>query len=93
MKTTLTPEALAALHAEGRAQAALSRFVDPVGISRCRRVLTQRGEDWAASVLLRDISRRSQLAASLPYLQDGEPEILVLADAAEWKALAKEVTQ
>jgi hypothetical protein len=93
MKTTLTPETLAALHAEGRAQAACSRFVDPVAVSRCRRVLTQRGEEWAASVLLRDISRRSPLRASLPYLDTGEPEILVLADAAEWKALSKDVAE
>jgi hypothetical protein len=92
MKTILSAEVLAALHAEGRAQAALSRFIDPMAISRCRRVLTQRGQDWAQSVLLRDLARRSRLYPSMPWLEDGEPEILVLADAAEWKALSREVT-
>lgn len=80
-RTLLSPERLAQLHAEGRERA--GRFVNPCTISQLRRVLTQRGEPWAASVLLRPINRRSRCDARLPWLEAGEEEILVLADAAE----------
>lgn len=85
MQTTLTPDALARLHSEG--QAKVGRFVNPHTIARCKRILRDRGRDWAASVLLRDLSRHSAMSADFPWLNSGEEETLVLADAAEWAQL------
>lgn len=87
LRTFLTPERLAELAAEGRAQAARSRFVDPDVVAECKKVLRERGEIWAASVLMRDISRRS-LLGGWPWLEDGEMETLILANRAEWELLA-----
>ncbi|MCA2247565.1 hypothetical protein JF729_07110 [Mycobacterium intracellulare] len=86
MKTALSPERLAVLHAEGHAKT--GRFVDPGSIFRVKRILQERGEDWAASVLLRDLSARSRLESRFPALRSGEETILVLADEAEWAQLA-----
>lgn len=81
--TKLSPGTLAELHVVGRATAATSRFVNPHVVAQTRRILVQRGELWAASVLGRDLSRRSRLYPRLPWLEDGEAEVLVLADEAE----------
>jgi hypothetical protein len=89
MKTTLAPETLAALAAQGRAEAALNRFVDPCGVRQAMRLLRERGEDWAASVLMRPnlSARRSLIAPAFPWLEDGELETLILAHQAEWDQL------
>lgn len=87
MKTSLTAERLAALHTEGRAKT--GSFVNPYTMFRLRSILRERGEDWAASVLLRDLSRRSLIDAGFPWLESGEEEILVLADDAEWQQFVK----
>ncbi len=47
--------------------------------------------DWAASVLLRRLDRRSRIDPRFPWLEDGEEEILVLADEAEWALLGEEL--
>lgn len=80
-RSLLSESLLVDLRAEGIAQR--SRFVDPVVIAKCSRVLDRRGELWAASVLGRDISRRSLGVPSRPYLRDGEEYVLVAADGAE----------
>jgi hypothetical protein len=87
-RTTLSPEKLAELAAEGRAEAAKSRFVDPEVVAASKKVLRERGEVWAASVLMRDLSRRSLGVPALPFFYDGELETLILADRAEWEQLA-----
>ncbi len=82
MVATKLPEArLVALRAAGHARE--SRFADPTVLADCMRVLDRRGEQWAGSVLGRDISRRSIVVRSRPYLHRGEDCILVLADRAE----------
>lgn len=58
-------------------------FVDPHVLRRCTDVLDRRGEAWAATVLGRDISRRSVGVPHRPYLYAGEPHALVAADAEE----------
>jgi hypothetical protein len=50
MKTTLSPEQLAELHAQRPKPEA---FVNPVTINQARRIIRDKGRDWAASVLLR----------------------------------------
>lgn len=82
MRTCLSPEVLAELHTE--AQSKGGRFVNPHTIARCQVLLRDRGEEWAASVLLRRLDRRSRLHPNLPWLHANEEEILVLADEAEW---------
>ncbi|RSN12839.1 hypothetical protein DMB42_11720 [Nonomuraea sp. WAC 01424] len=91
MRTTLTPEKLAELAAQGRAEAAKSRFVDPCAAAKSKKLLCERGEEWAASVLMRDLSRRS-LRGGWPWLEDGELETLILADSAEWDLLVRAAT-
>lgn len=92
MITNIAPERLAQLHAEGRAQAlAAGKFIDPHTVAAAERVLNVRGERWAASVLLRDLSRRSRLLPQRPWLENGELETLVLADRAEWELLESAV--
>jgi hypothetical protein len=85
MRTSLPPEKLAALHAEGHTKT--SRFVNPHTVARCERILRERGEEWAQSVLLRRFDRRSRISPASPWLNSGEDEILVLADDAEWAQL------
>lgn len=89
MKTTLTPEHLATLHAQGREEAGRSPFVDPCAAAKSKKLLQERGESWAASVLMRDLSRRSLAFPYLPWLEDGEMETLILADRAEWDQLTR----
>lgn len=79
--TTLPETRLVELRAQG--QARRPRFVDPVLLDSCMRVLDRRGEQWAASVLGRDISRRSIAVRDRPFLHGGEDYTLVLADRAE----------
>lgn len=80
-QTALTEAKLVELRAEGYSRR--SRFVDPHVIHQCSLVLNKRGEAWAASVLGRDISRRSLAVPNRPFLRDGEEYALVLADRAE----------
>lgn len=87
MKTTLTPEHLATLHAQGREEAGRSPFVNPDAVAKAKRIIQERGESWAASVLMRDLSRRSQALPRFPWLEAGEMETLALADRAEWDQL------
>jgi hypothetical protein len=91
MRTTLSPEQLVELAAQGRAEAARSPFVDPAAAAKAKRLLRERGEEWAASVLMRDLSRRA-LRGGLPWLEDGEMEALVLADRAEWEQITRAAT-
>lgn len=61
-------------------------FVDPRILRKCDVALDRRGESWAASVLGRDISRRSLAVPHRPYLLPGEDRILVAADSEEDQA-------
>lgn len=79
------------LRAAGKA--ASGRFVDPAVIMLCTRVLDQRGEEWAASVLGRDISRRSIACPTRPWLKGGEEYTLVEADAEEDRLALREMEQ
>lgn len=83
MQTTLSPERLDYLHIAGRAEAAVSRYVNPRVVGEAIKVLGERGEAWAASVLQRDLTRRSPARPSLPWFQDGEMETLILAHKEE----------
>lgn len=58
-------------------------FVNPVIISQCAQVLDVRGEAWAATVLGRDLTRRSVGVPHRPYLLPGEPHTLLAADQEE----------
>lgn len=61
----------------------LEPFPDPHVIAASKRALTQRGENWAAAVLGRDLSRRSIAFPRLPYLESGEQYVLAEADRIE----------
>ena len=93
MKTTLSPEELAKILAEGRALAdAGGRFVNPDTVYASIKVIRERGEEWAASVLMRELTRRSLSRPDLPWLEHGEMEALILANEAEWQRLEKELS-
>ena len=83
--STGIPEArLVELRQNGKAASqADGRFVDPRVLSRCEKTLDRRGEEWAAAVLGRDISRRSVMMPHRPYLLAGEDHTLIAADAEE----------
>lgn len=81
--TRLSEQQLVRLREIGYWKQIGERFVDPYVINQCDRVLERRGEVWAASVLGRDLSRRSMLVRNRPYLTGGEPYTLVLASRAE----------
>jgi hypothetical protein len=81
MTTQLPEPQLVELRAEG--QSRWSQFVDSMVLQRCSQVLDRRGECWAASVLGRDISRRSMAVSNRPFLNAGEEYALVAADRAE----------
>lgn len=82
--TRISEERLVELRRRGQdADRAGGRFVDPFVLRRCQDVLDQRGEEWAAAILGRDITRRSPTVAHRPYLLAGEDHILVAADAEE----------
>jgi hypothetical protein len=80
-ETALGADQLVQIHLDGIAMRGTSPFENPATMNRYREILTRRGEDWARSVLCRDISRRSLTWG--PWLEPGEAEILVLADEAE----------
>ena len=80
-QTDIPETTLMALRAAGRARQ--SQFVDPDVLQQCASVLDRRGEEWAASVLGRDLSRRSIAVRSRPFLHGGEEYTLVAADRAE----------
>lgn len=80
-ETTLSAEQLIQAHVEGMAMRGDGPFEDPAAMNRYCEVLTRRGEQWASSVLARDLSRRSLTWG--PWLNCGEPEILIAADRAE----------
>lgn len=61
----------------------LEPFPNPDVIAASKRALTRRGENWAAAVLDRDLSRRSIAFPTLPYLESGEPYVLAEADCIE----------
>jgi hypothetical protein len=83
--TTLPEAELVDIRASARAMA--GRFVDPAIVASCGKVLDRRGETWAASILGRDISKRSPARNALggrrPWLNKGEEYVLVFADQAE----------
>ncbi len=79
--TTLTAEQLVQIHADGIALRGDGPFEDPLIFAQYRQILRIRGEVWAASVLGRDLSRRSLTWG--PWLERAEAEILVLAHRAE----------
>jgi hypothetical protein len=81
--TRISELRLVALRAEGHADANRTAFVDPVVLTACLRVLDRRGEEWAASVLGRDIRARSRAVPDRPFLRDGEADALVAADREE----------
>lgn len=82
--TAISEDRLVELRREGKAaDREDGPFVDPVVVWQCEAVLDRRGEVWAASVLGRDISRRSLGVAHRPYLFPGEARVLVAADAEE----------
>lgn len=86
-RTFLSPERLAELAAQGREEASRSPFVNPFITARATRLLAERGERWARSVLNRDLSRRALYPNTVPWFETGELETLVLADQAEMKVL------
>ncbi len=81
MITQLPEPTLVELRARG--QSRRSQFVDPTVLHTCLRVLDRRGEEWAASVLGRDLARRSAAVPRRPFLNAGEDYALVEADRAE----------
>lgn len=83
MRTQIPQRRLTELRAHEMAQQ--GRFVDPAMLHRCSRVLDVRGEQWAASVLGHDITRRSLAVPSRPFLHAGQEYTLVAADAEEDK--------
>lgn len=89
MKTTLAPETLTGLAARGKAESRRSPFVDPCAVAASKKLLRERGEEWAGSVLMRRLDRRSVAFPALPWLEDGEMEALILADRAEWEQLTR----
>lgn len=60
-----------------------SKFVDPHAVYACLAVIQRRGEEWARSVLGRDLARRSLADARWPYLLTGEEHVIVAADVEE----------
>ncbi|MEV8636817.1 hypothetical protein AB0395_34765 [Streptosporangium sp. NPDC051023] len=86
MRTTLTPERLTALDVEGRRQAAASPFVAPEAAAKSKRLIDERGWEWATSVLRRALNRGRH---GYPMLKPGEIETLILAAEAEWEDLQR----
>jgi len=88
MRTSLAPEMIAQLHAQAQAAQHRGQFVDPTRAAGAVAVIRARGKQWAASVLLRDLGRRSRLHPELPWLHDFELAVLLAADKAEFDQLA-----
>lgn len=87
MRTSLAPEVIARLHAQAQVAQPHGQFVDPRLAAGAVAVIRERGEQWVASVLLRDVARRSRLHPELPWLQDFELAVLRAADKAEFDVL------
>lgn len=87
--TVIAPERLAAL----RSRHLPRRFVDPYVIQQCKKIVAQRGEAWVAAVLGRDISRRSPVLPTFPWLVNGEEIAVVEADVEEDRARFAQITQ
>ncbi|MCT7372152.1 hypothetical protein [Mycolicibacterium llatzerense] len=84
MTTNIPAARLTQLRAEGAAaDRAAGPFVDPSILYQATRVLDRRGEAWAATILGRDISRRSLAAPHRPWLRPGEDRVLIAADSEE----------
>ncbi|MFV8160677.1 hypothetical protein ACNQVK_00740 [Mycobacterium sp. 134] len=66
-------------------------FIDPHILQKSTAVLDRRGESWAASVLGRDISRRSRAVPRRSYLHDGESRTLIAADHEEDRVAASHI--
>lgn len=90
MKTVISERKLMELRVLG--SESNRRFVDPAVLRHCATVLTARGEQWAASVLGRDITRRSLIVSGMPFLRSGEEYTLVLADAEEDRVVLGETS-
>lgn len=71
---------LVLIHAEGIAERGTSPFENPATVNLGRQVLARRGEVWAQQVLGRTFDRRSLINRSVPWLEPGDMEILVMAD-------------
>ena len=77
MTTNIPAARLTQLRAEGAAaDRAAGPFVDPSILYQATRVLDRRGEAWAATILGRDISRRSLAAPHRPWLRQTAPGML-----------------
>lgn len=90
-RTDIPETQLMELRAAGHARQ--SPFVDPGVLQQCSSVLDRRGEEWAASVLGRDLSRRSIAVRNRPFLNGGEEYALVAADQAEDRLILARLDQ
>jgi hypothetical protein len=82
--TNIPPHRLREIRELGvAADRARGPFVDPGVLSRCTGVLGRRGERWAAAILGRNLSRRSLAVPGKPWLSNGEPDALIMADQEE----------
>lgn len=79
--TKLSEQKLVEIRAWGYSQ--VKQFVDPYVVQQVKDVLYRRGEEWAESILGRELSRRSCWFPTLPWLRVGEEYILVEADQDE----------
>lgn len=87
MVTHIPESRLVQLRAAGIADdRAAGRFVDPRVLYRCTQVLDRRGETWAASILGRNLTRRSLAAPHRPWLNPGDAQTLIAADTEEDRA-------
>lgn len=87
--TTLPPALLVVIHAEGFAFGLLDRPFDSTALeTAAHKVIYQRGQDWAESVLSRPLIERDHYRPHWPALRAGEPTILIEAHGME-TALAR----
>jgi len=88
MRTGLPPEVLAQLHTQCQTPPGTpARFVNPHDVARVEKLIRERGEQWAASIVLRDLGRRSVLRPDLPWLTHDELALLLAAEQAEFDHL------
>lgn len=87
MRTQIDPARLRELREQGFEEAKSGRpFVNPHAAAKSKDVMRRRGEEWASSVCGRVFDRRSIWYPTLPWLNEGEMETLILADAEEDRA-------
>jgi hypothetical protein len=93
MKTTLTSEQLARIHAEHVNHR--DQFIDPRHGHRLERLIGERGEEWVGSVLLRSTERRggSMFSAHLPFVSETEMHMLFAAEQVELDSLAERMSR